>query len=121
MKTKMGWRDKLFSGVMVASLIAITILFVQEPTLLTFKETSFVLAVVFALTFFFCGGHSLPNEEKWKTFSKTVTVCLAVSFLVQLILSIFFFIVALVGAYLLAFWVFVSQICDYELPEDSKT
>ena len=33
----------------------------------------------------------------------------------------FFFIVALVGAYLLAFWVFVSQICDYELPEDSKT
>ena len=132
---KKSWRDIFFSGVIAVLLIAIIIIFGKEPTVQTFKDTSFILAVGFTLLFFICGGHSLPDEKKWKTFSRTVTVCLAVSFLVQLFLSIicfkathellsmpfFFFIISLIGAYLLAFWIFIIRICDYETSKDNKT
>lgn len=123
---KKNWRELFFSLVMSVAIIIACALFAKSPSMSTFAKGCFILAISFVLTFFFCGGHSLPDEERWKTFSDTVGIFLGLMCLTQAIIVVlacflfdlltnsqcFSMLVALLLGYSLTFVVFVILICD---------
>lgn len=129
-----NWRELLFVLITCFVLIISCVIFAKHPSMESFFKGCYILAVSFTATFFFCGGHSLPDEKTWKTFGDTVTVCLGIMLITQIVLTIlsvltfdlitvkqgFLIFISLILLYFLTFAIFVIQICDYKTSKEQQ-
>ena len=122
---KEHWRELFFSLVMGFALVAFIMAFIFHPFAAMLLDGSCYLAFGFIVAFSCCSPNSLPSEKIWNTFGDTVTVCLLLMFLTELIMTIFCyshltflefwgFILALIVLYIAAFFFFVIYACDYK-------
>ena len=129
-KLEKKWREIIFSLVMCFALFVALALFIETPSMGAFLKGSYILAISYALTFFFCGGNSLPDEKTWQSFGDVAASFLGIMFITQIILAIllcFVFDVLIIIqcialcvflfiVYLVAFLFFVILICEYKKP-----
>lgn len=122
---KEHWRELFLSTVMGISLVAFIAAFIFHPFATMLLDGSCYLAFGFIVAFSCCRPNSLPSEKIWNTFGDTVTICLLLMFLTELIMAIscyshlsflefWGFILALIVLYIVAFFFFVIYACDYK-------